>query len=51
MTMALSQSINPEVSVPISAGQSNGVDIFNISGRSRRVLFDCVIVKLLCLPA
>ena len=30
----VSLSVNPEISVPISAGQSNGVDIFNISGRS-----------------
>ena len=27
-------TVDPEISVPISAGQSNGVDIFNISGRS-----------------
>ena len=27
-------SINPRISVPISAGKSNGVDIYNISGRS-----------------
>ena len=30
----VSLSINPSISVPISAGQSNGVNIFNISGRS-----------------
>ena len=30
----ISLSVNPEISVPISAGQTNGVDIFNISGRS-----------------
>ena len=30
----VSLSIKPQISVPISAGQSNGVDIFNISGRS-----------------
>ena len=30
----VSLSIKPEISVPVSAGQSNGVDIFNISGRS-----------------
>ena len=32
----VSLSVNPRVSVPISAGKSNGVDIFNISGRSLR---------------
>ena len=30
----VSMSVAPQISVPISAGQSNGVDIFNISGRS-----------------
>ena len=30
----VSLTVNPEISVPVSAGQSNGVDIFNISGRS-----------------
>ena len=30
----VSLTVSPEVSVPISAGKSNGVDIFNISGRS-----------------
>ena len=30
----VSLSVNPEISVPVSAGQSNGVDVFNISGRS-----------------
>ena len=30
----VSLSVDPRVSVPISAGQSNGVDIFNIAGRS-----------------
>ena len=30
----VSLSVEPRVSVPISAGQSNGVDIFNIAGRS-----------------
>ena len=30
----VSISVTPRISVPISAGQSNGVDIFNISGRS-----------------
>ena len=30
----VSISVTPQISVPISAGQSNGVDIFNISGRS-----------------
>ena len=30
----ISLSVNPEISVPVSAGQANGVDIFNISGRS-----------------
>mgnify|MGYP001193661395 CR=1 FL=1 len=30
----VSLNVDPEISVPISAGQSNGVDIFNISGRS-----------------
>ena len=30
----VSLSRNPSISVPISAGQSNGVNIFNISGRS-----------------
>ena len=30
----VSLSVNPEISVPIAAGKSNGVDIFNISGRS-----------------
>ena len=30
----VSLSVSPQISVPISAGQNNGVDIFNISGRS-----------------
>ena len=30
----VSLSLDPEISVPIPAGQSNGVDIYNISGRS-----------------
>ena len=30
----VSMSVAPQISVPISAGKSNGVDIFNISGRS-----------------
>ena len=30
----VSLSVNPQISVPISAGKNNGVDIFNISGRS-----------------
>ena len=30
----VSMTINPQISVPLSAGKSNGVDIFNISGRS-----------------
>ena len=30
----VSLSIDPKISVPIPAGESNGVDIFNISGRS-----------------
>jgi len=30
----VSLSVKPEISVPIGAGKSNGVDIFNISGRS-----------------
>ena len=30
----VTMSVAPEISVPISAGQTNGVDIFNISGRS-----------------
>ena len=30
----VSLSVNPRISVPISAGQNNGVDIFNISGRA-----------------
>ena len=30
----VSLSVNPRISVPISAGTNNGVDIFNISGRA-----------------
>lgn len=30
----VSLNVKPEISVPIPAGESNGVDIFNISGRS-----------------
>ena len=30
----VSLTVNPEISVPVNAGQNNGVDIFNISGRS-----------------
>nr|WP_115125734.1 type II and III secretion system protein [Synechococcus sp. GEYO] len=30
----VSLNLDPEISVPIPAGQSNGVDIYNISGRS-----------------
>ena len=30
----VSLSVSPQISVPISAGKNNGVDIFNISGRS-----------------
>ena len=30
----VSMKLDPQISVPVAAGQSNGVDIFNISGRS-----------------